>query len=162
MARLAKKTIKSHLAEFESASMDFARLANALVEKGNALAHDPLSRARVQQLIERARIMQKAVQSVSAGLGDVKMFLGELAGADAGKSKLFIESSDTVMRALTRGLAWFNADCETTIERLENGTLSKLDLCSAATPSLILAIGAGLLFLAKKEKLLPTHFLTER
>jgi hypothetical protein len=127
LPKLAKKAIKSHLADFESAADEFARLANRLVERGNALARDPVARARVQAMIERARMLQTGVLTAKGSLHEAKQFLGEAIGYEAATGPLFTQSADAIVRGVTKALQWFNRDAGETIARLEAGTLNRTD-----------------------------------
>ena len=146
----AKKAIKSHLAEFESAAGDFQKLANRLVERGNALARDPVARARVQSMIERARTIEKTVKSATGSLGFAKDVLGEISGVDVAQSKLFVESSDKVLQGVTAAVKWFNRECAETIARLEAGTLGSGDVVKIGGILSALAIG-GMFYLNNRD-----------
>ena len=150
------KALQKDLAEFRREADTFARAANQLVERSVRLARNPMERAKVLQMIDRAKMLQRGVMMARDSLGDVKTFVNEIAGVDVTQNKLFIESSDTVIRGVTKALKWFNSDAQEIAARLEAGTLAQ---SGPLTPAAVLTLGAGLWFAAKKTGLIPKGVL---
>ncbi len=144
MASRAREKIQADLRDFGTEAENFGTLANQLAMRGIALARNPVERARVVQMIERAKLIQKGVMIAKESLSEVKSFLGEVVGERAAHGKIFVESSDTVIRGVTKALRWFNRDCDETLARLEAGTLGVPG--SVKVGGLLTVIAAGGVF----------------